>query len=164
AIKLGDRIAILNVGGVLEQFDSPAAILRNPANEFVRSFLGAERALKQLSLERVGDAELVRGPVVAAAATADEARRTAQAEGLDWVGVLDGQRLRGWLWTADLDDTRSVGDHPTRDFRVMVDHATSLRGALDAIVTSRNQVAVVVDDDHYRGMLFIEDVARRLTR
>jgi osmoprotectant transport system ATP-binding protein len=163
AIKLGDRIAILNVGGVLEQYATPAQILREPGNDFVRSFLGAERALKQLSLVAVGDAELVRGPVVAAQASAEDARRTAQAEGVDWVGVLDGERLRGWLWTDDLDETRPVGDHPTRDFRVMVDHATSLRGALDAIVTSRNQVAAVVDDDRYRGMLFIEDVARRLT-
>jgi osmoprotectant transport system ATP-binding protein len=163
AIKLGDRIAILNVGGVLEQYATPAEILREPANDFVRSFLGAERALKQLSLQAVGDAELVRGPVVAADEPATAARSVAQAEGVDWVGVLDGERLRGWLWTDDLEDGRRVGDHATRDFRVMVDHATSLRGALDAIVTSRNQVAVVVDDDRYRGMLFIEDVARRLT-
>ena len=163
AIKLGDRIAILNVGGVLEQYAPPAEILREPANDFVRSFLGAERALKQLSLQAVGDAELVRGPVVAADESATAARSVAQAEGVDWVGVLDGERLRGWLWTDDLEDGRRVGDHATRDFRVMVDHATSLRGALDAIVTSRNQVAVVVDDDRYRGMLFIEDVARRLT-
>ena len=39
AMKLGDRIAILQ-GGRLVQIGTPQAILREPANDFVRSFLG----------------------------------------------------------------------------------------------------------------------------
>ena len=35
AIKLADRIAILNVGGVLEQYGPPDELLREPANDFV---------------------------------------------------------------------------------------------------------------------------------
>jgi osmoprotectant transport system ATP-binding protein len=58
AIKMADRIAILNKGGVLEQFAPPEEILRAPANDFVRRFVGAERALKRLSLTRVRDLEL----------------------------------------------------------------------------------------------------------
>jgi osmoprotectant transport system ATP-binding protein len=58
AIKLADRIAILNVGGVLEQLESPAEILRAPANHFVARFVGTERTLKRLSLMRVGDLHL----------------------------------------------------------------------------------------------------------
>ncbi|MCK4449437.1 MAG: ATP-binding cassette domain-containing protein, partial [Anaerolineae bacterium] len=53
AIKMGDKICILNVGGHLEQFDSPANILAHPANEFVEDFVGADRALKRLNLVRV---------------------------------------------------------------------------------------------------------------
>ena len=48
AIRIGDRVAILNVGGVLEQYDSPAEILRNPANDFVTEFLGTDRGIKRL--------------------------------------------------------------------------------------------------------------------
>ena len=58
AIKMADRIAILNVGGVLEQLASPAEILRAPANDFVARFVGTERTLKRLSLMRVGDLHL----------------------------------------------------------------------------------------------------------
>jgi osmoprotectant transport system ATP-binding protein len=58
AIKMADRIAILNVGGVLEQLESPAEILRAPANDFVARFVGTERTLKRLSLMRVGDLHL----------------------------------------------------------------------------------------------------------
>ncbi len=50
---MADRIAILNVGGVLEQYDTPKEILRNPANDFVKEFLGSERGLKRLALIKV---------------------------------------------------------------------------------------------------------------
>ena len=40
AIKLGDRIAILREGGRLAQYDTPAAILEHPADDFVAQFVG----------------------------------------------------------------------------------------------------------------------------
>jgi osmoprotectant transport system ATP-binding protein len=58
AIKMGDRIAILQEGGVLAQYDTPDEILANPASEFVERFVGADRGLKRLSLRRVGEVEL----------------------------------------------------------------------------------------------------------
>ncbi len=58
AITMGDRIAILRPGGVLAQYDTPDAILANPADEFVEQFVGEDRALRRLALRRVGDVEL----------------------------------------------------------------------------------------------------------
>ena len=58
AIKMADRIAILNVGGVLEQFAPPEEVLRAPAGDFVARFVGSGRALKRLSLIRVEAVEL----------------------------------------------------------------------------------------------------------
>ncbi len=58
AIKMGDKIAILEEGGVLAQYDTPENILAHPASDFVSSFVGADRVLKRLSLLRVSDAEL----------------------------------------------------------------------------------------------------------
>ena len=65
ALKMADRIAILNRGGIVEQYASPADILRAPANDFVREFLGGGRALKRLALLKVGDVSLSpeNGPV-----------------------------------------------------------------------------------------------------
>lgn len=56
AIKMGTLICILQVGGLVEQFDTPANILASPANEFVADFVGADRGLKRLNLVRVADA------------------------------------------------------------------------------------------------------------
>jgi osmoprotectant transport system ATP-binding protein len=58
-IKLGDRIAILREGGTLAQYDTPAAILTRPADEFVAQFVGADRALKRLGLDTLAGVELL---------------------------------------------------------------------------------------------------------
>src|ERR1700730_7934377 len=68
AIKMGDRIAIRREGGVLAQYDTPAAILSRPADDFVARFVGADRALKRLTLTSVGDLELLAPDGGAAAA------------------------------------------------------------------------------------------------
>ncbi|WP_018662194.1 ABC transporter ATP-binding protein [Heyndrickxia acidiproducens] len=42
AIKIGDRICLMKSGEIV-QLDKPEVILRHPANEFVRTFIGEER-------------------------------------------------------------------------------------------------------------------------
>jgi osmoprotectant transport system ATP-binding protein len=54
AIKMGDRIAILK-DGRLVQYGTPDEILSRPANDFVAEFVGADRALKRLNLVSVRD-------------------------------------------------------------------------------------------------------------
>ncbi|MTV26864.1 ABC transporter ATP-binding protein [Nitriliruptoraceae bacterium ZYF776] len=162
AVKLGDRIAILNLGGHLEQYATPEEVLARPANDFVTSFIGDERGLRRLSLFPVAEVGLLPGPAVPAEAGVDEAKRIAAEAGTDWIGVLDGARMRGWVWVADLDPARTTGEHETRDFRVWIQSDQSLRAAVDAIVGTRNQVAIVHDGDTYLGMLTIETVSREL--
>jgi ABC-type proline/glycine betaine transport system ATPase subunit len=64
AIKMGDRIAVLQKGGKLAQYASPAELLMYPANPFVEDFVGADRALKRLALQRVRDVDLWKAPLV----------------------------------------------------------------------------------------------------
>jgi osmoprotectant transport system ATP-binding protein len=58
AIKMGDRIAIMREGGELVQYDTPARILADPADEFVAQFVGTDRGLKRLALTTLGEIEL----------------------------------------------------------------------------------------------------------
>ncbi|HEX8582210.1 MAG TPA: CBS domain-containing protein, partial [Acidimicrobiales bacterium] len=163
AIKLADRIAILNVGGVLEQYGTPEELLRAPANEFVERFLGRERGLKRMALLKVSDVELDTGPVVAAGAEPGQARAVMRDHRVDWVGVSDGGRLLGWVAEADLDGQGRVGDAPRQRFAASVRPDTALRQALDQIVQSRTRVAVVLgDDDRYLGMLDIARISDRM--
>ena len=64
AIKMGDRIAIMKKGGVLAQYAPPAELLMLPADPFVEDFVGADRALKRLALQRVRDIDLWKAPLV----------------------------------------------------------------------------------------------------
>jgi osmoprotectant transport system ATP-binding protein len=64
AIKMGDRIAVLKKGGILAQYAPPAELLMRPVDAFVEDFVGADRALKRLALERVADARLEPPPPV----------------------------------------------------------------------------------------------------
>jgi osmoprotectant transport system ATP-binding protein len=59
AIKMGDRIAILRKGGMLQQYDTPREILAHPANDFVAQFVGADRGIKRLSLTTLSEIKLL---------------------------------------------------------------------------------------------------------
>jgi osmoprotectant transport system ATP-binding protein len=50
AVLLGDRIAIMRVGGHVVQYGPPEALLARPVDDFVASFVGSTRGLKLLSL------------------------------------------------------------------------------------------------------------------
>ena len=63
AVRMGDRIAVLSERSQIEQFDTPANILANPANAYVSQFVGRGAALKRLGLIPVTQADL--GPAVA---------------------------------------------------------------------------------------------------
>ena len=165
AIKLADRIALLRIGGVLEQYGPPEELLRAPASPFVADFLGDDRGIKRLSLMRVAQAAVTEGPVVGPDAGADEAHRVMEANGTDWVAVVEDGRLRGWVGAAALDGAATLSDLEPEPFAAAVGTDTTLKAALDAIVTSRTRVAVVVDDDQrYLGVLTLDDLAEGVTK
>jgi osmoprotectant transport system ATP-binding protein len=58
AIKVGTRVAVMEVGGRLAQYSPPWELLARPASEYVARFVGADRALKRLALVRLNDLPL----------------------------------------------------------------------------------------------------------
>jgi osmoprotectant transport system ATP-binding protein len=161
AIQLGDRIAVLNVGGVLEQFDTPEALLSDPANPFVEDFLGGERGLKRLSLRTVADLELDHPVTAQVGSSGPDAARRAEAVGQDWITVVDDRRLVGWVDIASLGDTVPA---EARAFAASTTTGTTLRQALDSVLGSRTRVAVVVDDlGNLVGAIDVERLATQIT-
>jgi osmoprotectant transport system ATP-binding protein len=110
AIKMGDRIAILRQGGILAQYDTPEAILANPADDFVARFAGADRGLKRLSLRRLSEMDLPEPTpeARAGAPTADlnttlrDALSAMLASGSDTLLVTDGDGNVAGMLTIDL--------------------------------------------------------------
>jgi osmoprotectant transport system ATP-binding protein len=73
AVKLGHRIAVFQVGGVLAQYATPDELLTDPAEGFVREFLGGEKGLKRLRFNRELEATADDEPAPAAASDEVEA-------------------------------------------------------------------------------------------
>ena len=59
AFLLGHQVVILQKGGHIAQVGSPAEILANPANDFVASFVGADKGKRLLRVETVGGRQVV---------------------------------------------------------------------------------------------------------
>jgi osmoprotectant transport system ATP-binding protein len=55
AVKLGDRIAVLKERSQIAQYDTPARILADPADDYVASFVGGDSTLKRLALVTVAE-------------------------------------------------------------------------------------------------------------
>jgi osmoprotectant transport system ATP-binding protein len=163
AIKLGDRVAILNVGGILEQYGPPGEILRDPANPFVADFLGTDRGIKRLSLIPVSRIVLERGPVVLPSANAIEVEEMMARHNVRWVGVGEGERLDGWIDGNDLD---GAGIDPDRikPFQVRLGPGSTLKEALDAVVSSHTEVAAVFDGDRFLGMVSMKQISREIVQ
>ena len=160
AIKMGDRIAILQEGSRIAQYDTPERILTAPANDFVAEFIGAGAALKRLNLSRVGDIELARGHVVRADGSADDALAAVRQSDEGRVLVLDERdRPRRWIETADVQraDGRRL-DEVGREPDAVVSLDATLAVALNDLVVASGSVVVVVDEHGaYRGLV---DIAR----
>ncbi len=156
AIKMADRIAILRIGGILAQYDTPDAILSAPANDFVERFVGADRGLKRLSLARVRDLAL-REPVLAhvGGSRAELRRRLEQAPMSYALLVDDANRPLGWLDSDDLGALSGATRASEADGVLTADMATpgsdlvepetTLRDALSVMLASSVQLGVVVD-------------------
>lgn len=156
AIKLGDRIAILEDGGRLAQYARPRELLAEPRSDFVVDFLGAERELKRLALIKVSDIDVERGPVVWPDAPSATVSAVAADYGSDWVVVIDTrQRLLGWQSITALGGVADARQgSPLQTFAQTVSASTSLRAALGAMVTSPLGVVPYVDADRrYRGLV-----------
>jgi osmoprotectant transport system ATP-binding protein len=97
AIKMGDRIAIMR-DGHLVQLDTADDLLAKPANEFVASFVGADRGLKRLRVRTLGDLQLdpptvegrPAGPAVPQDISLHYALSMMLAEGTTQLDVVDG--------------------------------------------------------------------------
>ncbi|MFC9694091.1 ABC transporter ATP-binding protein [Kribbella sp. NPDC056951] len=116
AIKLGDNVAVLRVGGKLAQFAPPAELLANPVDDFVESFIGKDRGYRALTFVTADELRL-----------ADVPAELARAE--------DGSPV-GW----------QNGSGKVEPIGATFQRGDSLRAALDAVLTSPVGKGVCVDE------------------
>jgi osmoprotectant transport system ATP-binding protein len=163
AIKMGDRIAILRQGGKLAQYAPPAELLMYPANPFVEDFVGADRALKRLALQRVRDVDLWKAPLVRVGEPVAQARAKAADSEVPYPLLVDDRnRPLGWLSERALTGER-VGDELRSKAEPVLDLEDVLRDALSDLLAEEAQYGPVVDrSGAVCGVLSIEILAHAL--
>ncbi len=164
AIKMGDRVAVLRKGGILAQYAAPEELLMNPADEFVEDFVGADRALKRLSLLRVRDIDLWKAPLVQAGDPTSAAHAAIAAADLPYPLVVDaGGRPRGWMTERDM-ARETVPDKPGASPQPILDLEDVLRDALSDLLRSDTQYGPVVDGRGVvAGVLSVEIISEFLS-
>jgi osmoprotectant transport system ATP-binding protein len=163
AAKLGNRIAVLSKGGVLEQHDTPAEILGRPATQFVADFVGSDRGVKRLAVVPITKEDLSFPPVVSPDLTMAEAREAASRPGAPaggavasasekWAVVVGSDGVvQGWI-PLDPEVDGRVADRVTR-FAVVVPLGSSQRTALAEMLQHDVSWIPVAEGQRYLGVL-----------
>jgi len=163
AIKMGDKIALMNEGQLV-QYDTPANLLYRPKNEFVEDFVGADRALKGLQLIKVKEVMSSSPPIVKPDEKVEAAKKRMEQEGIDGLVVVnDDGKFLGWL-----DKTKSGKRETVREVMkassITVTIDAVLNDALSLMLSNRLTVLAVVDvDNRLLGVLNFDSIQNTLS-
>ncbi|PYE39476.1 osmoprotectant transport system ATP-binding protein [Rhizobium sp. PP-F2F-G20b] len=156
ALKLGDQVAVLRVGGELAQIATPQELLTNPADEFVANFVGRDRGYRLLGfLGAQGRLVVKLEPTAKLGDSPEDARAKTQGK---WQLVVDNDRKPlGWVEPRNLHAPIQMTDLNLSGTTASQDG--SLRQLLDAALSSPTRRGVVVDDGgRFIGCIGLTDV------
>ncbi len=163
AIKMGDKVAVMREGGHLEQYAAPADLLTNPNSKFVEDFVGADRGLKRLALQRVRDIDLWKVATCRDGDTTGKVREDLRDADLPYALLVDvDERPIGWLA-----DEAIAGERVRPTLRSKADPVVELddilRDALSDLLTSDSRYGPVIDrDGRVAGALSMEALSHAL--
>ncbi|MEB8127200.1 betaine/proline/choline family ABC transporter ATP-binding protein [Staphylococcus succinus] len=150
AIKLADKICIMSEGQVI-QYDTPDNILRHPANDFVRDFIGQNRLIQDRPNMRTVKDAMIKPVTVHADSTLNEAVEIMRARRVDTIFVVgNNSRLLGYLDIEDINQGlrthKDLIDMMQRDiYRVRID--SKLQDSVRTILKRNVRNVPVVDSD-----------------
>jgi osmoprotectant transport system ATP-binding protein len=141
AIKLGDQVAVLRVGGTLAQLATPRELLSRPVDAFVAGFVGRDRGYRALGFTQSGSLRTHEEPTV----TLGDPLPSGSDR--DWVLVVDAAGApQGWLHLGDQPRGAVVEDRMLYRGGTLATQGGTLRAALDACLSSPSGRGVVVDE------------------
>ena len=164
AIKLGDRVVVLKERSQIAQAGAPDEILAEPADRYVRAFIGGGAAVKRLHLVRVEDLELEPYPAFTQGDGYDVILRELERSGRDYGLLLDDAKhpIR-WLHLDELQDRPGRPELEGQPVTGVVMATTTLHDAMDEMLSSGTGVVPAVDDrGAYVGAVRLDQVTQAL--
>ena len=164
AIKMGDLVAVLQVGGKLAQFGPPAEILAAPASDFVARFVGADRGLKRLSLSRVRELTLMPAVTVRIGEAGEAVRARIEADAFHSALLVDdARRPIGWVRPAAVVGDGPVSEAMAESMSPLLDPRTTLKDALSMLLDADVQAGIAVDQGGaVLGLVTADMIAERM--
>lgn len=156
AIKLADRICILNEGKI-QQFDTPEQILKHPANDFVLNFVGKKRIWDSPELIKAEDI-MIENPIVCISRLkAIKAQNIMREHRVDSLMVIDENRkFLGKVYASDasleVNRTKRVLDIMDTNC-VSVSPRDSIVGVLNKAKEFNMYTIPVVDNEKLVGLI-----------
>jgi osmoprotectant transport system ATP-binding protein len=161
AVKLGDQVAVLKVGGQLAQLATPATLLSDPVDDFVAGFVGRDRGYRVLGFEQAGELPLHEEKTVQ---VGDDGSAVAAAAVDGWVLALDGARAPiGWVNAHAVPSGQQVSPTLLQRGGTITPMSGSLRSALDAALSAPSGRGVITDDGGaFLGTITASEVIQRI--
>lgn len=152
AIKLADKICIMSHGKVI-QFDTPDNILRHPANDFVRDFIGQNRLIQDRPNVRSVEDAMITPITITADQSLNDAVELMRRKRIDTLFVVNHQhKLLGFLDIEDINQGlrahAELIDVIQRDvYTVSLD--SKLQDSVRTILKRNVRNVPVVDEGHH---------------
>jgi osmoprotectant transport system ATP-binding protein len=164
AIKLGDRVVVLKERSRIAQQGPPDEILAEPADRYVRAFIGGGAAVKRLHLVRVEDLALEPYPAFTRGEGYEDILRELETSRRDYALLLDEHRRpQRWLHTDELRDRPGQPHLVGQAVAGVVMATTTLHDAMDEMLSSGTGVVPAVDDrGAYIGAVRLDQVTAAL--
>lgn len=147
AIKMADKIALFSKGKLI-QYDTPEFILTRPKNKFVADFVGADRALKVLSLMRAKDV-INTSPknIVRSTDLAPDVLKSMDKKKLGFAIVLKDNRPIGYVTQKILKYEEGEIEDLAEEYPEVVGEYDSLRDVLSCMLMHNLIILCVVSRD-----------------
>ena len=151
AIKLADKICIMTNGQVV-QYDTPDNILRSPANDFVKDFIGQNRLIQDRPNIRTVKDAMIKPVTVHVDRSLNDAVNIMREKRVDTIFVVgNDEHLLGYLDIEDINEGlrhhKELIDTMQRDiYRVRID--SKLQDSVRTILKRNVRNVPVVDSDN----------------
>ena len=158
ALKLGDRIVIWRDGKIV-QYDTPDNILENPANEYVRDFLGKDRLFNAKTASiRVREVMNPNVLSISPGKTASDAIRIMRSNRVDTLFVVDDyNKLMGRVTIEYLakmgNKSLNVTQIMSTDVRPLQEESLVQKQIQTALNIGRSDIPVVNKDNELTGII-----------
>lgn len=157
ALKIADKIVLMRDGKIVQEA-SPEEILRHPANDFVKDFIGEKRLQQAVDVPKVADVMMTKPATILPQRGLAIAMNMMEKKQVDSLVVVDNDNhAKGYISIYDVtrsfDDEHKKVEDILQPFSYVISPDTILTDAIRILDEGYSYVPVLNTDDTLAGLL-----------